>query len=145
MRAMRAESASGFLSGVRGWRVTCAGVSVKRAREQQQASAKAAARLHADGKRDAWLGWIVVSISRFGGLTFVFEQPSRSVVRAQCVGPLYLSPGLDNSTGNSTATRHYDSYSTSTRQDSSSDSSTKLDSYSTDLDSYSTETPLTTP
>ena len=35
-----------------------------------------------------------------------------------------LSPGLDNSTGNSTVT--------STRQD----SSTKLDSYSTDLDSY---------
>ena len=37
----------------------------------------------------------------------------------------YLSPGLDNSTGNSTVTRQ--------------DSSTKLDSYSTDLDSYSTD------
>ena len=49
-----------------------------------------------------------------------------------------LSPGLDNSTGNSTVTRQLlDSYSTATRQD----SSTKLDSCSTDLDSYSTETP----
>ena len=65
------------------------------------------------------------------------RRPSHWPLRVQPRGGrsyVALSPGLDNSTGNSTATRQL-------LDRIALDSSTKLDSYSTDLDSYSTETP----